>query len=329
MEPNWSLDLWFDLLADRLPAAFLPALSACAPTAAHYRGDVMGVFELPLSGLGPEFDFSVRLENAAQCLHGDVLPPLVADLLAVPVDEVPGMWIEHDLRRDAGRAPISCFRLADWPRAFETLLPRLGERLGERLGSAALTRLADALLLLPPAARLLYLFDLSARGRPALRCEIAAPPVQLLSWLEKVGACRQAEVLERLSSLLGTGDRPHVSLDFDGEWLPRVGLENSFRGQPPNEERWRHQLELLAGAGLVRPEEIEVLLAWAAVTTPGQGATRKENWPRDNRGLPLPGWLVTCLSHFKLALVPDGEIEAKAYLLFQYLAREARGWPSR
>lgn len=285
----------------------------------------MGVFELPLGGVEPAFDFSVRLENAAQCLHREALPALVAEVLATPLSEVPAVWLEHDLRRDAGRVPISCFRLADSPRAGDALLWRLGER----LGSAAFARLADALLLLPTSARLLYLFDLTARGRMALRCEIAAPPAQLLPWLEKVGACQQAEVLERLSSVLGTGDRPHVSLDFDGEWLPRVGLENSFRGQPPNEERWRHQLELLAGAGLVLPAEIEPLLAWPAVTTPGLGAARRENWPRANSGAPLAGWLVTCLSHLKLALAADGEIEAKAYLLFQYLAREARGWPSR
>lgn len=286
----------------------------------------MAVFELPLGGAAPAFDFSVRLENAAQCLQPAMLPAKVADLLAAPLPEVPSIWLEYDLRQDEKRAPISCFRLEDTPRAFTVLLPRLGDR----LGAAALAQLGQALESLPESARLLYLFDLGARGRPAVRCEIAAAPALLVPWLEKVGAIRQVEVLERLSGLLGTGDRPHISLDFDGEWCPRVGLESSFRGQPPNEKRWRHQLELLVGAGLMRPLEGEPLLSWPAVATPGQGAARNELWPQTAGGQPLPGWLVTCFSHLKLAArSADGPIEAKAYLLFQYLAREARDWPSR
>lgn len=326
-----SIAAFFPRLAARLPAGRVSALLGCRPLAALFRADVMAVLELPLGADAPAgglADFSVRLEEAGQCLDPAVLPPAVAALFAAraagdfPEAWLPAMWLEYDLRRGA-EEPIVCFRLggeapAEWLR--RELLPRLGTG----LPPAVLARAGEALAVLPEGTRPLYLFDLGPRGRPGLRCELAAEPERLDGWLEQLGAQGQAAQLRRLAARWQGGDRPHVSLDFDGAFLPRVGLENSFRGQPPGEERWRRQLEHFVAEGFVEPGQSEALLAWPGVETPGH-----PGWPAEESGRPLPGWLVACLSHLKLAQAPGEALELKAYLLFQYLAREIRTWPSR
>lgn len=331
--PTLSLATFFPRLAARLPPGWAAALASCRPLAERFRSDAMAVFELPL-GIAPAAepaglaDFSVRLEEAGQCRDEAALPPAVAELFAArsagefPEAWLPAIWLEYDLRQGAARPPIVCFRLGaeappEWVRE---LLPRLGTG----LPAAALAAVDAALAALPAEARPLYLFDLGARGRPGLRCELAAEPESLPGWLAGLGATAQAKALHRMAAIWRGGDRPHVSLDFDGGWLPRVGLENSFRGQPPGEDRWRRQLEALAAAGRASPEEAEALLAWPGVETPGAA-----DWPAEEDGRPLPGWLVACLSHLKLAQKPGEPLEVKAYLLFQYLARDIRTWPSR
>jgi hypothetical protein len=326
-----ALDRFLGCLAPRLPGHWEPSLALCGRRAASFRGDAMAVLELPLGGAPLGLDFSVRLEEAGQCLDRAALPAAVAALFAArdggefPAAWLPAVWLEYDLRLGEERAPIACARVgADAPAQWwrDWLLPRLYSG----LSAAELERVAAALALLPEAARPLYFFDLSARGAPGLRCELAAEPGVLPGWLAAVGAGPQAAELERLARLWRDGDRPHVSLDFGaGGWRPRVGLENSFRGQPPAEARWRTQLESLVAAGLAAADEVEPLLAWPAVATPSATA----GWPTDAAGQRLPGWLVSCLSHCKLASSPGGPIEAKAYLLFQYLRREVRLWPSR
>jgi len=337
--PTISLAAFFPRLPPRLPAAWAAALEPCRRRAEAFRCDAMAVLELPLGGATAAFDFSVRLEEAEQCLEPAALPAAAAGVFAarrageLPRAWLPAIWLEYDLRQDPGRPPITCFRLgAEAP--IEWIGGDLLPRLGFGLPPAALAAAAAALARLPTSARPLYLFDLGARGRPALRCELAAEPESLAGWLVEIGATEQAASLERLAALWRAGDqpsadqhrgdRPHVSLNFDGAWLPRIGLENSFRGQPPGEERWRRQLDFLAEQGLALPAETGWLLAWPGVETPGQ-----PGWPADAAGRPLPGWLVACLSHLKLARAPGAGIEAKAYLLFQYLAREVRTWPSR
>lgn len=330
--PPKTLAAWFGCLEPRLPTTFAPALAACRNRAAAFRGEVMAVLELPLGAAAPAVcDFSVRLEEAEQCLAPEMLPPAVAELFRaraageLPAPWVPAAWLEYDLRRAGARAPIVCFRIGpeapgDW--IGRELLPRIGAGLSR----GALQRAAAALDSLPAGARPLYLFDLAARGAPGLRCELAAEPETLTGWLEEIGAATQAATLAGLAERWPeAGDRPHVSLDFGGAWLPRVGLENSFRGQPPGEERWRRQLEAFAAAGLATGGQVETLLSWPGVLTPSSGPP---GWPSEG-GRPLPGWLVACLSHLKLAQAPGGELEVKAYLLFQYLAREVRTWPSR
>lgn len=329
--PRTALDAFLSCLEPRLPARLAPALALCRRRASSFRGDTMAVLEWPLGGRPPALDFSVRLEDAGQCLDGAGLPPAVADLFAIrdggelPAAWLPAVWLEYDLRLGADQKPIACFRVgaeapAEWWR--ESLLPRLGSG----LSAASVGWVAAALEQLPKAARPLYFFDLSARGAPGLRCELAAEPAQLRGWLAAIGAAPQAAELERLATLWKDGDRPHVSLDFGADgWRPRVGLENSFRGQPPAENRWRAQLESLVEAGLATTEEVETLLGWPAVLTPASVA----DWPKDATGKKVPGWLVSCLSHLKLASSPGEKIETKAYLLFQYLRREVRVWPSR
>lgn len=322
------LGTWLKRLSPRLPASLAPALEACLGVAAMFRGDVMAVLEQPLGDAPLGLDFSVRLEQAQQCLQPKLLPASVAELFArraagaFKSTSLPSIWLEYDLRQDLERAPISCFRLgreAD-PGFVRELLPVVGSGLEE----SALSVLAGAIASLPEGTRLLYLFDLSARGRPAVRCEIAGEPLSLVPWLESLGAKDQAALLPELASWAGTGKRHHVSVDFDGAWAPRVGLENSFRGRPRELEPWQKWLDALATSGLIRREQIGPLLAWPTVETPGQSA----GWPLGPNGS-VPGWSVACLSHLKLARVPDGVVEVKAYRLFQYLAREVREWPLR
>lgn len=334
--PTISLPAFFPRLAARLPECWLPALAGCEKRAALFRRDAMAVLELALRRpLPPQVeatpllaDFSVRLEEPGQCLDETALPPAVAALFAAraagdfPAAWMPSVWLEYDLRDAAGRPPIVCFRIgAEAPLAW--LQRELLAALGCGLAPATLAAAGDALATLPAEARPLYLFDLAPRGRPGLRLELAAEPAALEPWLASLGADAQADQLRHLASLWRGGDRPHVSFDFDGKWQPRVGLENSFRGQPPGEERWARQLAALTAAGLASEEQKEALLAWPGVETPGH-----PDWPAQD-GRPLPGWLVTCLSHLKLAQAPGSDLEVKAYLLFQYLAREVRTWPSR
>ena len=324
------LDAFFGRLQARLPPSLAAPFGLCRRLATAFRGDVMAVFELPLRTASPGLDFSVRLEQLGQCRDAAAaaLPAAARELLAAreagefTAAFLPSVWLEYDLRRGERVLPISCFRVSEAP--SEWVAGQLLPLVGASLPAAALAELVAAFATLPAAARPLYLFDLAARGRPGLRLELAAEPRVVAGWLAGLGATAQAEVLEQLAAFWGDGDRPHVSVDFDGAWAPRVGLENSFRGQPPGEARWRAKLEQWAAAGLCSRDEVELLLAWPAVETPGAA-----DWPRGSDERPLPGWLITCLSHLKLAQAPGGELEIKAYLLFQYLARETRSWPSR
>jgi hypothetical protein len=108
-----------------------------------------------------------------------------------------------------------------------------------------------------------------------------------------------------------------LAFDFDGEPLPRVGLECYMASAPGYGDYWRLFLARLADAGLCAGAEAEALLAWPGRTTDAAGRA----WPSGHArlasflGARHPGAILRTLNHVKLVSAPGSPPHAKAYLV--------------
>lgn len=231
---------------------------------------------------------------------------------------VVSLWLELDLDRAVGGSlpdPVLCVEMergADPVQTLDAVFPALD---GPR---RALT--LRCLGEIPPPARLLYLFDLRARGTRALRLEILGlAPDAASAYLERV-APALAPAAAAAAPLLAGAERPHLSFDIDPEGIgPRAGLEGSFVKGPHREPRWRELFDRLVDRGLCAPGKRDAIFAWPGQETFWSAPAR---WPAEAAG--TRGTCVRALSHVKVVARPDREPEAKAYLLFGWIGEALR-----
>jgi len=225
---------------------------------------------------------------------------------------VSSLWLELDLERAAGNLPdpVICVEIergSDPAQVLDAVFPALDD--AQR--ALALRCIAG----ISPPARLLYLFDLHARGSAAIRLEILGlAPDAASAFLTRL-APHLAPAVADAAPLLAGAERPHLSFDVGPEGIgPRAGLEGSFVRWPHREPRWRELFDRLVERGLCAPEKRDAVFAW-----PGQETfwTAPGRWPAEAAG--TRGVCVRALSHVKVVAQPDRAPEAKAYLLFGWI----------
>lgn len=234
---------------------------------------------------------------------------------------ISALWLEFDLsHRPVRSAPVTCARLeAPCAPAWLTgvLFPAMLGRPLERLQATTIHRLLDRL---PDSARLLYVFDLSARGRRQVRLELFGPSAdELIPYLRRATGSRFARQVADPVRVLGDLDRLHLSIDVDeaGRLSPRIGIDGSYARLPAREPRWNELFERLVAEGLCSPRNRRAVFAW-----PGHDSfwTDPEGWPLPGGG--AGGYCVRALSHVKLVTGVGTAPEAKAYLLFGHVVPE-------
>lgn len=300
---------------------------------ASWSMDGSSVFEVRLAPHASDVDFALRLVEPKD-LHGHprATPPSHARFMAQGwpqlgfPEPISALWLEFDQRRvfdthnmdpvgAAPEDPVMCFKLSGNPTArwiAEELWPRSTGRVMPPAQRRCVARCLDAL---PPedggaAPKLLYVFDLSARGSDAIRLELFGLSATAAGkYLERVAGRRAAAQLDEWTQRLGDCDRPHLSFDVYDEVGPRIGWELGFSRLPEHEPGWARLADRLVALGLADPEKREALFRWPGVDTV---RSSPRHWPEG--GL---GHCVRCLSHFKVVTWPDRPAEAKAYLLFE------------
>ncbi|MEM7482096.1 MAG: hypothetical protein AAF481_13050 [Acidobacteriota bacterium] len=183
---------------------------------------------------------------------------------------------------------------------------------------------------MPRGARVLYAFGLWSRPGAPVRVEwVGLPMADAAGVLRPLVPPSVMAAVERGGGLMAGVERPHVSFDLvfgsdsGVEVLPRVGLEGSFRSPPEKDPRWRSLLERWTRAGLCSAAKAEAFLQASGVDTYW---TARGDWPADEVG--LAGHAVRRLSHCKLVARPNGQLEAKAYLLFQFVEGKDAALPA-
>jgi hypothetical protein len=316
---------WLAVLAPHLrePLFSPEAVARLSRLGSSLPGECRGILEVRLASGAPAVDLSLRLRTADQArgMAARLPPSPVRDFLtrwSAPEDAlspVRAVWLELDLDRDwneeAPPAPVLCARLPRDPAPgwlLDTLLPALT---GRPLSPERRRLILTCLDLLPSAARLLYVFDLQARGSDAVRLEIfGMAPAEILAFLrDRVPAT--ATSAETVLPLFAGVDRLHLSFDLTEEILPRVGIEGSFPRQPSREPRWNAWLDRLVQRELCSAAKRDAVLAWPGYDT---FWSAPQGWPAAEIG--PRGVCLRALSHLKVVCRPEHPPEAKAYLVF-------------
>ena len=225
---------------------------------------------------------------------------------------VSSIWLELDAERSAGGLPdpVLCAEVESGADPVRTL-----DALFQTLDAAQRARALRCIAEIPPPARLLYVFDLRARGTRDLRLEILGlRPHDAPAFLARV-APHLASAVAKAAPLLAGAERPHLSFDIGPEGIgSRAGLEGSFVKWPHREPRWRELFDRLVDRGLCAPGKRDAVFAW-----PGQETfwAAPERWPAEAAG--TRGVCVRALSHVKVVARPDRAPEAKVYLLFGWI----------
>jgi hypothetical protein len=331
--PLPTLDSWIKVVAPYLAPSLAgaPAKDRLERTARCLPADALGIIEVRLAAEEPEVDLSLRLKRPEQALRlaqiaerldRPHLQEFLARWAAEGRAQIPSLWLEFDLDRDAEDlpTPLLCAELhpeIDPLWLTDALLPSLH---GRPLAPAQRERVLECARAVPPPARLLYAFSLLSRPQEAVRLEILGlDPVAVEAYLERV-APHAVGTAAAIAPLLAGTEKPHLSLDISGvggagaaagEVLPRIGLEGAFARQPRREQRWAEILGRLVDRGLCLPAKRDAVLAWPGYdsfwTAPGR-------WPRETGGLS-----VRFLSHLKVVGWPDRPPQAKVYLGLRHL----------
>ncbi|HTW08334.1 MAG TPA: prenyltransferase/squalene oxidase repeat-containing protein [Acidimicrobiales bacterium] len=200
---------------------------------------------------------------------------------------------------------------SDWPRALEAL------------ASAC-----------PAQAAVSHVGVMLAREPAHVRVNVAGIPLEELpAYLARAGWPGDITALGSLArELLVLGDRVVLCLDlYDGHLLARAGLECFLDSPQGARSRWRALLCRLVDMGLCGSAEADAVAKWPGRTVPPEVGDR---WPTDliARALREPPWHLSVIdrlvSHVKLSLSAEGNVDAKAYLGFEHVWCDARAQPS-
>lgn len=315
--PSLTCDEWLTFVRPRLSEVLVShqAFERLREIARQLPGDGLAALEIRLAPAAGAVDLSLKVSQ----LHGltdTFFSPQIRQFLrrwsAGELPSVVSVWLEFDAERSGTGLPdpVLCAEVdrgADPVQTLDTVF----QTLDTSQRDWALRCIAE----IPPPARLLYVFDLRARGTRDLRLEILGlAPQSAPAFLARV-APHLAPAVAKAAPLLAGAERPHFSFDVGPEGTgSRAGLEGSFVKWPHREPRWRELFDRLVGRGLCTPEKRDAIFAW-----PGQETfwAAPERWPAEAAG--TRGVCVRALSHMKVVARPDRAPEAKAYLLFGWI----------
>lgn len=297
-----------------------PAFERLREIARRLPGDGLAALEMRLAPGAEAVDLSLKVSQLYGLPDSFSSPHLRQLLRRWSAGELPcvsSLWLELDLERSVGGLPdpVVCLeiaRAADPVQVLDAAFPALDA------AQRALT--LRCLAEIPPPARLLYLFDLRARGTEAIRLEILGlAPDAASTFLARL-APPLAPAVADAAPLLAGAERPHLSFDIDpGGIGPRAGMEGSFVRWPHREPRWRKLFDRLVERGLCAPEKRDAVFAWPGQETFWDAPGR---WPAEAAG--TRGVCVRALSHVKVAVRPDHAPGAKVYLLFGWIGPAGR-----
>ncbi len=320
-----TCDDWLTFVRPRLSEALVShrAFERLREIAQQLPGDGLAALEIRLAPAVEAVDLSLKVP----LLHGldeSSFSPQTRQLLrrwsAGELPSIASVWLELDAERSTAGLPepVLCAEVAHGADPAQTL-----DEIVQTLDETQRTRTLRCIAAIPPPARLLYVFDLSARGTQALRLEILGlPPQDAPAFLADL-APHLAPAVAKAAPLLTGVERPHLSLDIGPEGIgPRTGLEGSFVKWPHREPRWRELFDRLVDRGLCAPGKRDAVFEW-----PGQETfwSAPGRWPAETAG--TRGVCVRALSHVKVVARPDRAPEAKAYLLFGWIGPADRGSP--
>lgn len=313
-----TCDDWLIFVRPRLSEALVShqAFERLREIALQLPGDGLAALEIRLSPAAEIVDLSLKVSQL-RGLADTTFSPRTRQFLrrwsAGDLPSVASVWLELDAERsDAGLPdPVLCAEVRRGTDPVQTL-----DAVFPTLDASQRTRALRCIAAIPPPARLLYIFDLRARGTRSLRLEILGlAPEAAPAFLARL-APDLAPAVAKAAPFLAGAERPHLSFDIGPEGFgPRAGLEGSFVRWPHREPRWRELFDRLVDGGLCAPEKRDAVFAW-----PGQERfwTAPDRWPAEAAG--TRGVCVRALSHVKVAVRPDGAPEAKVYLLFGWIS---------
>lgn len=165
---------------------------------------------------------------------------------------------------------------------------------GEPAAPPARALLERAQERLPPAARVVHVGDLKARGVDATRLVVRAPREAVVDWLRGLGWEGAVAALERTLTRLAVGhSHVAVQVDLSDRPLPRVGVELYHPSRGGLDPRWAALGDALITEGLADPLRALGLVGWAC-------------------GLGAPPLAIG--AQVKVGIGAEGSREAKGYL---------------
>jgi len=318
---------WLTVVRPWLPETLVSrqALERLQEAALQLPGDGLAALEIRLAPEAEAVDLSLKLPPSGPPA-GTLFSPHIRQILrrwsAGDLPSISSLWLELDLDR-AGEGlpePVLCAEVDRGAGAVEAL-----DAVFQTLDGAHRDRIIHCIRAIPAPARVLYLFDLSARGSRAVRLEIIGlPPRETPAFLAGI-APHLADPVAAAAPLLAGAERPHLSFDVGpGGIGPRAGLEGSFVKWPHREPRWRRLFDRLVDHGLCAPARRDAVFAW-----PGQETfwAAPGRWPAAAAG--TQGVCVRALSHVKVVARAGQPPEAKVYLLFGWIVPPRPSHPAR
>jgi hypothetical protein len=317
-----TCDDWLTFVRPWLAEALVghQAFERLREIALQLPGDGLAALEIRLAPAVEAVDLSLKVLQLRGLADTSFSPQTRQFLRRWSAGELPSVvsvWLELDAERSGAGLPdpVLCAEVERGADPVQTL-DAVFQTLDASQRAWALRCIAE----IPPPARLLYVFDLRARGTRDLRLEILGlAPHAAPAFLARL-APHLAPAVAKAAPLLAGAERPHVSFDVGPEGIgSRAGLEGSFVKWPHREPRWRELFDRLVDRGLCAPEKRDAVFAW-----PGQETfwSSPERWPAKAAG--TRGVCVRALSHVKVVVRPGCAPEAKAYLLFGWIGPVSR-----
>jgi hypothetical protein len=243
---------------------------------------------------------------------------------------VPSVFIGfgRSLRPETGGACGSGLAIAAHPWITGTVVPLL---LGRPLPTGIAGKLHDCFAALPLGTWVGWIGLMLPRGSDAIRlCPNELPAAQLPHYLSRIGWSGSSREFEAIDAAMPEAAFINmVNIDVAESIGARIGVEYRlpWAADPSTTlPLWSQVLDRLVEAGLCSAEQRDDLLAWPGVAPlPLGGAMPSDASGLLDTRLDSLTWdtLVRYIHHVKISFVPDGALEAKAYLMCR---RRGRTW---